>query len=304
MSEFTLAGLRVVVAVARAGTFSGAAEALGYTQSAVSRQIAQTERAAGAPLFTRHARGVRPTAAGDVLVRHAATVLEGVASASQELAGMRDRLAGRLAVGAFPVAAAALAPRAIARLRISHPGIQVRLTEASTPAQLTALRKGRLEVAVVAAGAGLPDYDLDGLTLTKLESGRGAGIAVSEAHPLAVRDRVTPADLHDQPWIVGDSDDGSPQFEAWPELVEPLIAYTAKSWPARLGLVAAGLGIALVPGIAADTVPASVRWIPIVDSEHSLGRTAFAATLGAPTPAADAFCRELLAELRSWPAPG
>ena len=108
MSELTLVGLRVVLEVARTGSFSAAAERLEYTQSAVSRQVAVTEKAAGAPLFERHARGVRLTAAGEVLVRHAGRVLDGVAAASQELAGLRDRLAGRLVVGGFPTATAAL----------------------------------------------------------------------------------------------------------------------------------------------------------------------------------------------------
>jgi DNA-binding transcriptional LysR family regulator len=143
MSELTLAGLRVVLEVARTGSFSAAAERLGYTQSAVSRQVAVTEKAAGAPLFERHARGVRLTAAGEVLVRHAGQVLDGVAAASQELAGLRDRLAGRLVVGGFPTATAALLPRAVARLLTDHPGLRVQLMEASTPAQLRALRRGR-----------------------------------------------------------------------------------------------------------------------------------------------------------------
>jgi len=110
VSEVTLVGLRVVFEVARSGSFSAAAQQLGYTQSAVSRQVAVTEKLVGSPLFTRHARGVRPTAAGEVLVRHAGKVLDNVTAASQELAGMRDRLAGRLVVGGFPTAAATLLP--------------------------------------------------------------------------------------------------------------------------------------------------------------------------------------------------
>jgi DNA-binding transcriptional LysR family regulator len=73
--------VRVVLEVARTGSFSAAAERLGYTQSAVSRQVAVTEKAAGAPLFERHARGVRLTAAGEVLARHARKVLDGVGAA-------------------------------------------------------------------------------------------------------------------------------------------------------------------------------------------------------------------------------
>src|SRR3954451_7359970 len=87
--------------------------ALGYTQSAVSRQVAAMEQAAGAPLFERLARGVRPTGAGTVLLRHAAVLLEGVDAATLELGGLRDRLEGRLAVGAYPAMLAMLVPRAL-----------------------------------------------------------------------------------------------------------------------------------------------------------------------------------------------
>src|SRR5580704_6953644 len=203
MSDLTLTGLRVILEVARTGSFSAAAERLGYTQSAVSRQVAVTEKAAGTPLFERHARGTRPTPAGEALARHAGQVLDEIAAATQELAGMRDRLAGRLVVAGFPAATAALLPRAIARLTAAHPGLQVQLTQAPTPAQLAALRRGRAEVAVIAAGDGLPDYDLEGLRLTALRSPRGAGVAVAESHPFAARERIEPGELAGQGWVVG-----------------------------------------------------------------------------------------------------
>src|SRR6266496_3706064 len=178
MAEPTLTGLRVIAAVAGSGSFREAAAKLGYTQSAVSRQVAATEHAVGVPLFERHARGVRTTAAGEVMVRHAGRVIDDLAGARLELAGLRDRLAGRLSVGAYPAAAAVLLPRAIATLKAKHPGVEVRLTEASTPAQLRALRRERLQVAILATGNGLPDYDLSGLALTELRTGLGIGIAV------------------------------------------------------------------------------------------------------------------------------
>jgi DNA-binding transcriptional LysR family regulator len=293
MSELTLAGLGVVLEVARTGSFSAAAERLGYTQSAVSRQVAVTEKAAGAPLFERHARGVRLTAAGEVLVRHAGTVLDGVAAASQELAGLRDRLAGRLAVGGFPTAMAALLPRAIARLLADHPGLRVQLMEASTPAQLRALRRGRLQVAVLARGEGLPAYDLGGLHVRDLPTSRGAGVAVAQSHPFAVRDWVEPGELAGQAWVVGASQGGSPEFGPWPGITEPLVSFAARDWPTRLGLVSAGLGIALVPGIAAAAVPHGVRWIPVHDQGNGLRRQVCAVTTHAPSPAAQAMVRAL-----------
>ncbi len=120
--ELTITGLQVVREVGRSGSFSAAAEVLGYTQSAVSRQVATLEAVARRPLFERHARGVRPTAAGEVLIRHAGVVLDGIAAATNELAGLSDRLEGRLAVGAFSTAAASLVPAAIARLSRTNPG--------------------------------------------------------------------------------------------------------------------------------------------------------------------------------------
>lgn len=255
MSDLTLVGLRVVLEVARTGSFTAAADRLGYTQSAVSRQVAVTERAAGAPLFERHARGVRPTAAGEVLVRHAVSVLDGVAAASHELAGLRDRLAGRLVVAGFPTASAALLPRAVAKLLKLHPALAVQIMVASTPAQLLALRRGRLEVAVVATGRGLPEHDLDGLRLVELHSGRGAGVAVADTHAFALRDAVASEELAAQARVVGASAGDTPEFGAWPDIGEPTVSFAVRDWPTRLGLVAAGLGIALVPGFARETLP-------------------------------------------------
>jgi DNA-binding transcriptional LysR family regulator len=297
MAELTLIGLKVVLEVARTGSFSAAAERLGYTQSAVSRQIAVTEKVAGTPLFERHARGVRPTAAGEVLVRHAGKVLDGVTAAGHELAGMRDRLAGRLVVGGFPTATSVLLPRAIARLLRAHPGLQVQLVEGATPTQLVALRRGRLEVAILATGEGLPTYDLDGLRLSELRSGRGAGVAVAESHPFAAREWVEPEELTDETWVIGARVGDSPEFGAWPGIAEPKVAFAVRDWPTRLGLVAAGLGIAMVPSVAAQSLPRGVRWIPVRDDRGGLRRSAWAVTDPNPSPAATAMVRALEAEI-------
>jgi len=291
--------LKVFHAAAEAGSFTHAGEQLGLSQSAVSRQVAVTEKAVGAPLFERHARGTRPTPAGEALARHAGKILDDIAAATQELAGMRDRLAGRLVVAGFPAATAALLPRAIARLTAVHPGLKVQLTEASTPAQLAAMRRGRIEVAVVATGDGLPDYDLKGLRLTALRSARGAGVAVAESHPFAARERIEPDELADQGWIVGPRSGDAPEFGAWPGIAEPRITFTARDWPTRLGLVAAGLGIALVPGIAAQAVPRGVRWIPVHDDSGGLRRALWAATSDNPSAAATAMVHALEEEASS-----
>src|SRR5271155_5041535 len=119
MAEFSVTGLRVLCEVASRGSFTAAAGSLGYTQSAVSRQVAGLEAAAGAPLFERAPRGVLLTDAGSTLLVHAVGVLEQLDSAKCELTGLRELTSGRLRVGAFPTAIAALLPRAVAAFRSS-----------------------------------------------------------------------------------------------------------------------------------------------------------------------------------------
>ena len=289
MAELTLVGLRVVREVATRGSLTAAAAVLGYTQSAISRQVAATEAAVGSPLFVRRARGVRPTPAGEVLVRHADEVLRRIDSAAQELAGLRDRLAGRLAVDAFPIAQAVLVPRAVALLRAEHPGLAVTVGERSTPAQLRRLRAGRTQVAVIAVGADLPDYDLADLRTAELPV-RPLLVGVPAGHRLAARDGLVPADLRHEEWIVGAGTD--PQFGAWPTLAEPRVAHSVTSWQARFGYVAAGLGLCVVPGLAAEAVPEGVRVLP-VDDPRLRPRSVLLVTAETRTPAADAMVAAL-----------
>src|SRR3954453_12374310 len=108
MAELSLTGLRVLREVASLGSFTAAAKSLDYTQSAVSRQVASLESAAGTALFERTARGVRPTEAGAALLRRADAVLGEVDPPRRELEGMSERAIGRLRVGAFPTAVASL----------------------------------------------------------------------------------------------------------------------------------------------------------------------------------------------------
>ncbi|MFD9700954.1 LysR family transcriptional regulator [Lentzea sp. NPDC059081] len=293
MPEMTLTGLRVVVEVARRGSFTAAADALGYTQSAVSRQVNAMETAVGSPLFERWARGVRPTSACEALLEHARQVVAHLEAAELKIAGLRDKIAGRLAVGAYPTAAASFVPRVIARLRTAHPALTVRLGEAGSPVLLRRLRAGRIEAAVVAVGDGLPDYDLTGLRVEPVPVGRGPGVAVANAHPFAGQEFVDVRDLAGQVWIAGAGGEGDPQFGAWPTLTEPTIGYEARTWQTRLGLVAAGLGVSVLPGLAADIVPRGVTWVPVRDPGLLERRRTVVVTDEDRSPAADAFTQAL-----------
>ncbi|MEV4596586.1 LysR substrate-binding domain-containing protein [Amycolatopsis sp. NPDC049253] len=265
MSELTVAGLRVVREIALSGSFTAAARLLGYSQPAISRQVAAMEAAAGQALFVREGRGVRVSAAGAVVVEHAGRILAGMRALEQDLASLDDRLAGRVRLGAYPSATAVLVPRAVARLRTEHPGLEVALTEAATPTLLRHLRARRLDVAVIGVGAGLPDYDLAGLDQEVVSAG-GLCVAVPSGHRLAGVDVVPVAELAGETWIAGPPghrDD--PQFRAWPTLTEPVIGHAVRGWPARLGLVAAGLGVCLMPEVAARSIPAGVVTVGVYD---------------------------------------
>jgi DNA-binding transcriptional LysR family regulator len=264
MTEVTVSGLRVIREIALSGSFTATARLLGYSQPAISRQVAAMEAAAGHPLFIREPRGVRVSAAGAIVVEHAGRILASVDALQQDLTALGDRLAGRVKLGVFPAAMSVLAPRALALLRSRHPGLQVSLSEGATPSLLRQLRAGRLAVAVIGAGAGLPGYDLDGLTRQVVLASQ-LRVAVPHGHRLAEAAAVPVTELAGETWIVGDDSAGDPQFGAWPTLANPVISYTSRSWPARFGLVAAGLGICLVPEVAALSVPAGVATVGVED---------------------------------------
>ncbi|WP_264015119.1 LysR family transcriptional regulator [[Mycobacterium] manitobense] len=296
----TLEGLRVCREIALLGSFTAAARSLGYSQPAVSRQVAAMEDAAGYRLFAREVRGVSLTPAGAVVVEHAARVLGATAALRHELDGLGDRLAGRVAVGAFPAAMAVLVPRAVARLAVEHPGLSVSLREAATPALLRELRAGRLGVAVIGAGAGLPDYDVDGLAARRIYAG-DLCVAVPVGHRLAAAGPVAVRELADEAWIAGTGSAGDPQFTAWPTLSDPVIRHRVAGWPARLGLVAAGLGICLMPELAAKSVPDGVTTVA-VDDPNWLGRSTMALTAvdaGDEAGAVVAALRSVAAEISS-----
>ena len=266
MSELTLTGMRVVYEVSARGSFTAAAGALGYTQSGVSRQVSLAEQAVGAKLFERGPRGVRPTQRGELLLRRVKTILAQVDAAMLEQDELGEPLSERLTLGAFPTALAALVPRALARFITEHPGLEVKIREGGTDAQLRRLRAGRLDIGVIAAGAGL-EYDLTDLRSDQLMRGE-AHLIVSAQHRLAERDWVNVADLEGERWIVGEADRTGPQFGAWPTLAgDPNIIYTLRDWPGRFGLVAAGLGVAVIPSLLVPALPPDVRALRVEDPQ-------------------------------------
>jgi DNA-binding transcriptional LysR family regulator len=263
-TDASLTALRVFREVVERGTLTAAAAALGYTQSAVSRQIAALERAAGAPLLERRHDGVRLTPAGRIVVRRAATVIDQVDATARELAGLPDEH-GMVRLGWFTSAGAGLLPQALATLRRTHPAITVISREGSTPALVRALRAGTLDLALLASTPPFrpPDAETPPLELQTLTE-RSLLLAVPATHPLARGAFVDIADLHGQRWIASANSGEDRLMGVWPGLDErPEIAHTARDWLAKLHLVAAGCGLTTVPAVIASAVPAGVRVLPV-----------------------------------------
>ncbi|MDE1673607.1 LysR family transcriptional regulator [Nocardia gipuzkoensis] len=271
MDEFTVAGLRVVREAAACGSFSTAAENLGYTQSAVSRQIALMERAAGRALFERHARGVRPTEAGRIVLRHAEAILGELEHARHNIRHLAARPAGRLRIGAFSTATAALVPRAIAATAVRDRQLRISLREGLSPRLLAAVARERLDLAVVTAPETLPS----GVAIEPLLDDPLL-VAVASTHPLAGAASAPPDLLRAERWIAGSQEPAATLLGAWRDPGwEPDIAFVARDWFAKLGLVAAGLGITVVPGVAVPVLPPTIALLRI-DHPAAVRRTVLA----------------------------
>jgi DNA-binding transcriptional LysR family regulator len=261
MAELTTTGLRVLVAVAERGSFTAASAALGYTQSAVSRQVATLEAATGQSLFDRHRSGVTLTAAGSRLLPRAARI---VADLDAALSDVASGTAGRVRFGTFPMAAAGLLPPVLAALAEVHPDVVVTVRESGTTALVRSVRAGTLDVAMVAQTPPYRPLDAESpaLDVTALLQ-RDLVVAVGPGHPLARRRAVEVEELEGQVWIAGPADDEA-QLGVWPGLRERAdVRYVARDWLTKLRFVAAGLALTTVSPSLADVLPDGVRLLQV-----------------------------------------
>src|SRR5438552_1058364 len=144
-----VARLRILKEVAHRGSFSAAAEALSYTQSAVSQQIAALESETGMALLERHPRGVTLTAAGQTLVGHAEGILARLDTAEAALSAIAGLRGGRLRMASFPTAGSTLMPLAIASFRAAYPDVELTLAEGEPEEIVPRLRAGALDLALL-----------------------------------------------------------------------------------------------------------------------------------------------------------
>jgi DNA-binding transcriptional LysR family regulator len=247
--------LRVLREVGRHHSFSAAAGALSYTPSAISQQIRTLEREVGVGLVERSARGATLTDAGRLLARHADEILGRLAAAEEELQAMLGLGTGRLRLGAFATAGAALVPRAISRYRREHPGVDVSLIEFDPDEATGQLRAYELDLALIYRFPLEPAADLTGLDYIALFNDR-LNVALPSEHRLARRKRIRLGELAGDPWIQGvyrGATAGVLPAACRAAGFEPRIVFRSDDHMAVQGSVAAGLGVAVVPELTLTT---------------------------------------------------
>src|ERR687886_1937566 len=248
--------MRVLREVAAQGSFSAAAEALSYTQSAVSQQIAALERGAGTRLVERSARGVRLTDAGRALVEHADAILARLADAEAELEAIAGLRGGRLRLASFPSAGATIMPEAIARFRDRHPGVELTLEPAEPEPSIAKLRAGEADVVLDITTGFRPPRDDAIERLHLLDD--PMYVALPAGHPLARRRQLKLEDLAHEQWILGTT--GScPDVSIFLHSCqvagfEPDVTFNSDDYFAIQGFVAAGMGASFIPDLALISV--------------------------------------------------
>jgi molybdate transport repressor ModE-like protein len=270
--------LRVLREVARRGSFSAAAEVLGYTQPAVSRQVALLEQETGTTLLERRPGGVRLTDAGQLLVGHADAVLARLQDAEDELGSLLGLRSGRLRMSTLTSAAATIVPLAIAEFRQRLPAVELSVAMIDPVGLVPSLRAGELDLALCNDPSLGEVPDVEALHLFD----EPMLMALPRDHALAGRKRVRLTELAQERWMLGTTT-GCPDAGRFIRAChtagfDPQIAFHNDDYTAILGFVGAGVGVAPVPEMVVRTPPPNV-------SICSLGRDTITRPIVAAVPA-------------------
>ena len=284
-SNLTLRQLRAFAAVADLGSFTGAAQRMHLTQSALSVLVRELERELGARLFDRHTRRVLLTEAGHELLPYALRVLADLEQAQTAVAGLRDKGRGRLRIAVPQLMASTLGARAIAAFHQLHPGVAIELHDTPTDELVAHVLSGEVELAI---GVEVPS-NADVCRTVLLRDRHW--LVCPAAHALAQRAQVRWRDLQGVPFISPTRD-----FVRWlepllaPRGLLPVPAHTVAYVSTALGLVAAGLGVTLVPTYGG---PLAHAWglvlRPLVAPVFARDVQIYSAPGRSLTPAAQAF---------------
>jgi DNA-binding transcriptional LysR family regulator len=250
-----VARLKVLKEVAYRGSLSSAAEALSYTQSAISQQIAALEAETGMALLERHPRGASLTAAGQTLVGHAEGILARLDTAEAALSAIAGLRGGRLRMASFPTAGSTLMPVAIASFRAAYPDVELTLAEGEPEEIVPRLRAGELDLALL--------FEFDGEQPLPEDLARAPllqdpmYLALPREHRLAAKDKLRLSELQGEAWVQTSSSSPCARHvvrSCHAAGFEPTVSFESDDYQTVQGLVAAGVGVALIPELALSVV--------------------------------------------------
>ncbi|WP_369200644.1 LysR family transcriptional regulator [Streptomyces sp. PU-14G] len=260
-----LSRLRALHAVRTHGSVGGAAQALGYTPSAVSQQIAKLERETGTRLLERQGRGIALTDDALLLVRTAGEMLALAERAEVALEERRGRPAGRLRLAAFPSGARGLMPAVLARLCADHPDLDLRMSEVDPHLSVGLVARGEVDLALAHDWDVAPASAPEGVRRTPLGDDH-CDVLLPAGHEMAERAALVTADLAGRRWVC--QPPGTVCHD-WLHTTlraagqEPDVAYQVAEFATQAALVAAGLGIALLPRLGRGPLPDGVVLRPL-----------------------------------------
>ncbi|MDF3290691.1 LysR family transcriptional regulator [Streptomyces silvisoli] len=253
--------LGVLKAIAAHGSMARAASALGYTPSAVSQQIAKLEREVRTELLDRKGSGAELTPAAWLLVEAADEIAAVLERAQGRVEALRGVPSGRLVLSAFPTACRGFVAAAVGELTRAHPELDCRLVELDPNRAIARVTRGEADVAVVHDWHNTPLVLPPSLSVSPVGEDV-ADVALPVAHPLVGRDVLTPEDLADERWI---SQGPEAMCHEWltrtfrQHGMQPDIAYQVEEYESQVALLAAGLGVAMLPRLGRGVLPPGVR---------------------------------------------
>jgi LysR family hydrogen peroxide-inducible transcriptional activator len=254
--------LRYACAVAETGSFSRAAERCQIAQPSLSQQVLKLEQDLGAKLFDRLGRGVRLTESGRAFMPHARAILDHVDLARASVVSENAGVHGSVTLGAIPTVAPYLVPRYTAAFTKRYPDARLRIVEETTPVLIEGLRNLSIDFALMALPLRHKDLELLPIRTESLLA------VIPEAHPLASRDSLSLADIRGESFVM--LRDGHCFRDLSLSIcrsahVNPNIAFESGQFSSILGMVAAGIGLSLVPEMAIER-RAGCRYVHLRDS--------------------------------------
>ncbi|WP_424140156.1 LysR substrate-binding domain-containing protein [Roseomonas chloroacetimidivorans] len=254
--------LRYLLAVAEELSFTRAAFRVGIAQPPLSAQIRALEGELGTSLFLRDKRSVSLTPAGEAMVRHARHILQQASRATEEVHAIRDGRQGVIRIGAVYATIYGLIPHALRRLARTHPGITVRVEEMTVAQQVQALKAEDIDLGVLRGTATEPELEMHAIQEEPFV------VALPADNPLSRETALKPEALLGQPFIVVTQRPGSDYATRIADVFlrtgrAPQIVQEVKDMHTLIGLVAAGIGTAIVPASVAALQPSHVAFRPL-----------------------------------------